>query len=268
MLENVRLSIIIPTYNSGAVIGRSLNSIVCQTFTDWEVLIMDGASSDNTVPVVQSFADDRIRIYSEPDNGIYDAMNKGIQQSRGEWLYFLGSDDWLLNENVFAEVFSDDIESFDVVYGEAEYSHLSDDFRGEWGRQNMFTNRCHQAIVYKKAFLEEVGGYNTDYKIYADFDLNLKWFLNKKYHNKYIGTAIAHFSAEGTSDGHTDLLFCKRQPLIYLTHGYWFMNNKQRAYCAFLAAKNTSGLKKCIYSMFSIFLRTVNKVSTLFVWKK
>lgn len=224
---------------------------------------MDGASTDDTVLVAESFGDLRIHVYSEPDKGIYDAMNKGIQKAEGEWLYFLGSDDWVLNEKVFSEVFSKDIEPYDVVYGEAEFDHLPDSFRGEWTQNNLFVNRCHQAILYKKQFLIEVGGYELCYKIYADFDLNLKWLFSKKYRNKYIATPIAHFSAAGTSDGKMDELFCNRQPIIYLKHGWHAMNRGQRAYCAFLAAHNSKGAAKWAYGCLSIILRVVNKSYSL-----
>ena len=77
----MKLSIIIPTYNSEKVIGRALESILCQTFSDYEVLVMDGASHDETTNVVKSYNDLKIKIFSEPDKGVYDAMNKGIRKS-------------------------------------------------------------------------------------------------------------------------------------------------------------------------------------------
>ena len=128
----MKLSIIIPTFNSASVLPKALGSIVSQTFTDWEVLIMDGVSTDDTLKVAQSYDDSRIRIYSEPDKGIYDAMNKGIKKAQGEWLYFLGSDDWLLNATVLNQIFSNDIEKYDVIYGDVESTHLDQLHHGEW----------------------------------------------------------------------------------------------------------------------------------------
>ena len=146
----MKLSIIIPTYNSASVLPKALDSIVGQTFGDWEVLIMDGVSTDDTLKVAQSYNDSRIRINSEPDKGIYDAMNKGIGKARGEWLYFLGSDDWLLNDNVLHDVFAQDADSYDVVYGEVEAPHLASNHSGEWTLQTIDRNRCHQAILYRR----------------------------------------------------------------------------------------------------------------------
>ena len=88
-----RLSIINPTFNSAKTLSRCLDSVISQSFTDWEVLMMDGVSNDDTIKIASSYQDSRIRIYSEPDKGIYDAMNKGIDKAHGEWLYFIDSDD-------------------------------------------------------------------------------------------------------------------------------------------------------------------------------
>ncbi|MBP5724119.1 MAG: glycosyltransferase [Bacteroidales bacterium] len=101
----MKLSIIIPTYNSSKIIGRALDSIVNQTMQDFEVLVMDGASTDNTGEIVASYNDERIKFYSEPDKGIYDAMTKGITKAQGESLYFISIDDWLINNNEFRSLF-------------------------------------------------------------------------------------------------------------------------------------------------------------------
>lgn len=109
-------SIIIPTYNSSATLGQALNSIIEQSFKDFEILIMDGASSDKTVAIAQKINDPRISIYSEPDSGVYDAMNKGIARARGEWVYFLGSDDWLINNTVLDKINAHISPDIDIIY--------------------------------------------------------------------------------------------------------------------------------------------------------
>lgn len=194
----MKLSIVIPTYNSSKVIKRALDSIVNQTMQDFEVLVMDGASTDNTGEIVASYNDERIKFYSEPDKGIYDAMNKGIAKAHGEWLYFIGSDDWLLDNNVLQSVFSLDIDKYDVVYGDVE-SDLSEKNRGEWTLYTLEYNRCHQAIFYRKTIFDKIGNYTLKYKIGADHDLNLKWFLNQEIKNVFINQKIAHFSSGGFS---------------------------------------------------------------------
>ena len=236
----MKLSIIIPTYNSASVLPKALDSIVCQTFTDWEVLIMDGVSTDDTLKIAQSYNDSRIRTYSEPDNGIYDAMNKGIKKAQGEWLYFLGSDDWLLVPDILQSIFYRDITDYDVVYGDVESEHLGPENSGEWTMANIDSNRCHQGIFYKKDVFKRLGYYNLEYPIWADYDLNLKWFFSKKIRKTYLPITIAHYSAGGFSTDNLDYQLLKYAPYLKLTRGWSFYSRKERRELIKLALKRKS----------------------------
>lgn len=223
------LSIIIPTFNSALTLRKALDSILSQTFRDYEVLVMDGASSDDTVKIAESYGDSRIKVFSKPDKGIYDAMNKGIAKSKGEWLYFLGSDDWLFDDEVLTNVFgTENISSYDVIYGDVVSKHLDIRARGEWRIEDTECNRCHQAIFYKRTFLSKVGGYNVKYKICADYDLNLKWFLNDRFKHKYIDLPVANFSDGGVSFGQYDDAFSRDFERIVLIRGYKKLSGEQR----------------------------------------
>ena len=252
----MKLSIIIPTYNSVSVLPKALDSIVGQTFGDWEVLIMDGVSTDDTLKVAQSYNDSRIRINSEPDKGIYDAMNKGIGKARGEWLYFLGSDDWLLNDNVLHDVFAQDADSYDVVYGEVDAPHLASNHSGEWTLQTIDRNRCHQAIFYRRSVVRRLGGYNTKYKIWADYDLNLKWFFDRKVKKKHIPTIIAHY-AEGGYSSVCDAEMLKDLSWILLVRGRRMFSGKEKKeliHEALLTEK--SPLKRRVLKLWQLALTT------------
>jgi len=199
----MKLSIIIPTYNSAKVIRKAIDSIINQTFDDWELLIMDGVSKDETVAIAKSYHNAKIRVFSENDKGIYDAMNKGIAKSNGEWLYFLGSDDWLYDNDVLRSVFIDsDISNYDVIYGEADAEQLDERHKGEWNVGNIEFNRCHQAIFYKKTVFGRLGSYNLKYKMMADWDFNLKWFFDKKLESQYLPICVAHYT-DGGASSHT-----------------------------------------------------------------
>ena len=180
---------------------------------------MDGASTDDTTKIAQSYNDSRIRIYSEPDKGIYDAMNKGILKAKGEWTYFLGSDDWLIHEGVLHNVFSQDINDYDVVYGDVDAPHLASAHSGAWSLETVDYNRCHQAILYKRAIFKRLGMYNLKYKIWADYDLNLKWFFDRKLKNKYIPIKIAHYSEGGFSCYQLDSELLDKLPWLKLVRG-------------------------------------------------
>ena len=172
------LSIVIPTYNSEGCIKLALSSILSQSFVDWEVLVMDGGSVDSTVSIANSFHDDRIKVFSEPDHGVYDAMNKGIDLSQGEWLYFLGSDDYLLHNHVLESVFTHSID-VDILYGDVESPHLKREYLGEWQVSQIMYNRCHQGIFYKKWLFDRYGRYELKYRVLADRAFNLKVFQSK-----------------------------------------------------------------------------------------
>ena len=227
----MNLSIIIPTFNSGKTLKCCLDSIVVQTYEDYEVLVMDGASDDNTISIAQSYKDERIRVYSEPDKGIYDAMNKGIDKSSGRWIYFLGSDDRLLNPQVLEKVsiYMDD--SYDVVYGEVE-SQLPDIHRGVWTLSTIHANRCHQAIFYNRRYYDNGLRYNLKYCLLADYDINLSWFLQPdKYVYKHIPVIVAYYSMEGLSSKYRDTIFYNDYEQLLLKYGNNSLTPKYKKRC-------------------------------------
>ncbi len=112
-------SVIIPVLNGEQTIGAAIDSIRLQSFLDFELIIMDGGSSDSTIMVAQSLAKNfsQCNILSSKDRGIYDAMNRAIALSKGEWIYFLGSDDKLQDSRVLEAVNSAVTPDIDVIYG-------------------------------------------------------------------------------------------------------------------------------------------------------
>jgi glycosyltransferase involved in cell wall biosynthesis len=193
-------SIIIPTYNSGATIRRCLESLAVQTFTDFEVLVMDGVSTDDTLRITEELAgafQGRIRITSEPDKGVYDAMNKGILGARGKWLLFLGSDD-RLNDDLVLEKASASLRTSreDIVYGSVIFQHCRVNYGGPFslGKILLEGNICHQAIFYNKTVFEKIGVYDLAYKIYADYDYNVRCFSSKLIRHKYIDLIISEYN--------------------------------------------------------------------------
>lgn len=252
----MKLSIIIPTYNSSSVLSRAIDSILEQSFTDYEILIMDGASKDDTVGIALAYKRPEIRIFSERDNGIYDAMNKGIAKSRGEWLYFLGSDDWLMDGSVLQKVFdTENMYEYDVVYGDVEAEHLPPQCHGKWTFEDIYFNRCHQAIFYRRNFLERQGGYNLKYPIAADYDLNLKWLLGRRFRSLFIDETVAHFSDAGVSTlGGGDRIFLKDRPRLLLTRGFLKLSRRQRKMLLFDVLNGNAAGRSLIWIAKAIYL--------------
>ncbi len=201
-------SIIVPTYNSTSTITNTIDSIINQRYSDFEILIIDGKSSDNTLEIIQQYKDSRIKIFSEPDDGVYDAMNKGIKIAKGEWLYFLGSDD-KLKPNTLGELIKYDINDFDLIYGDVQKIPSNIIYDGKFDLKKLFSrNICHQAIFTKKKIFENEGVFNIKYKTLADYALNIKVFT-KNYNIKYLPIIIASYHENGLSANYFDYYFWK-----------------------------------------------------------
>lgn len=194
-------SIIIPTFNSSKTIKKCLKSILEQTFDDFEILLIDGLSTDDTIAISKSFNDSRIKTYSEKDSGIYDAMNQGIAYAEGKWFYFLGSDDSLHNLNVLHDVkliieanpqskflYGDVLTSANYVQAYKDYTY----------QKLISLNICHQAIFYDHSLFARER-YNLKYVICADWDFNLKVFRQK---NSPINMdlVVANYNLNGASN--------------------------------------------------------------------
>jgi len=203
------ISIIMPTYNSANHIRGALDSILNQTFADFEILIIDGLSSDETVTIAKSFNDKRIRIFSERDKGIYDAMNKGIKNVHGDWVYFLGSDDRLYSNTVLQELAPYFIEEkIDVIYGDVHSSRFNGRYDGEFDKEKIKDkNICHQAIFFRKKIFKTTGLFDLKYPTHADWDHNLKWFLNSKIKRKFVDIIVAEYADGGFSSCISDTMF-------------------------------------------------------------
>jgi len=198
------LSIIIPTYNSCETLEKCLESILNQTFEDFEIIIMDGNSNDSTVQIAKNYYNDKIKIFSENDCGVFDAMNKAINRAKGEWLYFLGSDDELY-ENVtlkkiayFFKSNSKIIYGNIIVHQDAGWAKNGQIYDGFFSKEKIIQNNiCHQSIFYHKDVFNSIGYYNQKYSISADHDFNIRACALFEF--QYVDLIIAKFKGGGLS---------------------------------------------------------------------
>lgn len=217
------ISIIIPTKNSERYIKNCLTSILAQTFDDYEIIIKDAQSSDDTLKIIKSFNDERIKLFSEADSGIYDAMNKGIKVARGNWLYFLGSDDEIHNNSVFKNIFeflnsssSMIVYGNVVVNGDAGWALDGQIYDGNFSKCKIIAkNICHQSIFYHKKVFEKMGLYDTNYPICADHEFNIRSCSIFKF--EFINIIVANFKGGGLSS-HSDNTFVSDFHSIVLKH--------------------------------------------------
>lgn len=207
-MNPIMFSIIIPTFNSSNTINMCLESVLNQTFSNFEIIIIDGVSDDNTLELINIYQKEHsnIKIYSEADNGIYDAMNKGIKLANGNWLFFLGSDDTFFNFDILNQI-NDFIgeTSKKVIYGNVKiignttWAKNNEIYAGRFNTKKILNqNICHQAIFYNLQFVNEtIGSYNTSYKKSADWDFNLKCWAKQEF--EFINITVANYSVEGFS---------------------------------------------------------------------
>ncbi|WP_231490258.1 glycosyltransferase family 2 protein [Pedobacter sp. Leaf170] len=200
------LSIIIPTYNSSKKLKSCIDSIINQSITDFEILIIDGISNDDTLDIARSYNDERIKIISEPDRGIYDAMNKGIEIAKGKWLYFLGSDDELYCEKVLEEILKFDSEIIDILYGNV---CVQSQIVGELYNIDILLSKniCHQSIFYKNEVFKKIGKFKEVYVAAADWQHNIRWMKNRRIKSKYVSEIVATYNPYGFSSYIDDKLF-------------------------------------------------------------
>ena len=216
-------TIIVPTYNASATIAACIESVMNQHFKNFELLIMDGNSTDTTVQIIKSYFTqfNSIRLVTEKDKGIYDAMNKGISLSKPSWLYFMGGDDKFYNSNVLQNVF-DQIERLpevEIVYGNVWSERFNGIYDGEFNYSKiLIQNISHQAIFFRKEIFEKTGDFNLKYTAQADWDHNLKWILSDKIEKRYIDIIIAYYADGGFSSLNGDDVFYHDLTLNYLLY--------------------------------------------------
>jgi len=216
-------SIILPTLNAESVIAACLDSIAGQTLRDYEVLVLDGLSRDHTAAVIgrcQASLGGRLTLCSERDQGIYDAMNRGVARARGQWLYFLGADDRLHHPQILEQVaaFLRANPDCRLAYGDVILRSTSSRYGGAFDLDELLFRRniCHQAIFYRRDVFAGIGPYNLRYRIWADWDLNLRCFGNPALVARYMDIVVADYDDTGGLSLKEDEELRKRLPVFIL----------------------------------------------------
>lgn len=199
-----KISIITVVYNNVRDISYTLSSIAGQTYPNMEYIIVDGASTDGTLDVVKDYAEYVDTLISEKDDGIYDAMNKGLACATGDYVLFLNSGDELYNETTVQTIVERG-KGADIIYGETKLVDENRQIIGDrrhkapqqfdWKSFRYGMNICHQAIYVKRAITQP---YNTQYQLSADVD----WVINaaKKARSAVnIGEYVAKYLVGGMS---------------------------------------------------------------------
>lgn len=200
------ISIITVVFNGSATLQATLDSVAAQSFQDYEYIVVDGGSTDGTLAILRSNGGVVTRWISEPDAGIYDAMNKGVALTAGRWLYFIGANDTLSNSLAQVAPFLQDPQA--IYYGNV-YRPVADRiYDGHFSALKLAArNICHQAIFYPRAVWSRYR-YDTRYPIYADYDLNMRCYADPSLRLVHIPVTVAVFvDADGVSATRRDPAF-------------------------------------------------------------
>lgn len=206
----MKISIITVAYNSRDTISSAIDSVLSQKYGDIEYIIIDGASSDGTVDIVKKYGEKLSKFISEPDKGIYDAMNKGIKLVSGDIVGILNSDDMYANDTVLSEV-AKTFESTgaDAVYGDLVYVDNDDTNKvvrywksGEYttgGFRNGW-HPAHPAFFVKRRVYEKYGMFDTSFDISSDFELMLRFLEKYRIKAAYLPKVLIRMRLGGASN--------------------------------------------------------------------
>ena len=207
------ISIITATYNSAETINDTIKSVLCQTNKDFEYIIVDGGSTDETIDIVKSYESEfsgRLKWVSEKDKGIYDAMNKGIKMASGDIIGILNSDDYYTSDDILqtiADAFK--CQDVDAIYGDIHFIKDGDPdkcvryyssrmFSPFWLRFGFMP--AHPSFYCKREVFEKSGLYRLDYKIGSDYEMMVRLFRKYKISSRYVPKDFVTMRTGGASN--------------------------------------------------------------------
>ena len=206
----MKISIITATYNNKKTIADTLYAVSSQTYKNIEHIIIDGKSTDNTLKIIEEQKNDKIKIISEKDNGIYDALNKGIKHATGEVIGFLHSDDIYADNNAIKYVVEKfNTEKTDSLYADLQYVSKNDINKviRNWKSGKYHIKKLkqgwmppHPTFFVKNEIYEKHGIFNTNYKIAADYDLMLRFLGKHKITTTYLPLTLIKMRVGGESN--------------------------------------------------------------------
>lgn len=203
----MKVSIITVTYQSEKTLKDTLESVLKQTYSNYEHIIVDGKSKDATMQIVKQYEakyEGKLKYISEKDKGIYDAMNKGIQMATGDIIGILNSDDIYAKETVLETI----VNTFEQTNCDGTYANLifmdaetmtkpQRIWKSPTGKLEDGWHPAHPTLYLKKEVYDQIGLFNLQYKIVADYDFMIRMLKNKQIHLEYIDEDIIYMRARG-----------------------------------------------------------------------
>lgn len=205
----MKISIVTVVFNRKEQISNAIKSVQGQTYKDLEQVIVDGGSTDGTMEIIRDLSLPNTKIISEKDDGIYDAINKGIRNSSGDIIGIMHSDDQYSNDNVLKDIVElFDVHDVDAIYGDIAYINWKNPtkvlryFSSEKYLQKGILNGwipAHTSIFFKKDVFEKYGFYKTDYRIASDVDFIIRVFFVNRIRTFYYKKLLIYMGVGGVS---------------------------------------------------------------------
>ena len=246
----MKISIITVVWNNQKTIKDAIGSVLEQTYKNIEYIIIDGASTDGTVEIIQSYEDKISKFVSEPDKGLYDAMNKGINLATGDVVGILNSDDFYIDKNIINKIVKEfeekEVDSLfaDLIFVKPE--NLTKTVR-YYDSSKCFPNKfqyalypAHPTFFVKRKVYEKYGLFKIDYKIAADFDIMARFLYTNKISFTYLNEPIIKMRIGGVSTSFSSI---------------WINSLEQLRVC------KENGIKT---NLFKIFFKYPSKILGLF----
>lgn len=257
-----KVSIITITYNNAEGLLRTIKSVIAQSYVDYEYIIIDGGSKDNTIDIIKQFSNKITYWVSEPDKGVYNAMNKGIAVAKGDYLHFLNSGDCYASKDVLAQIFSQE-HTLPLLRGIqiCDYGDRTERWTNLGDRPvtlyDMYVNTMlHQATLIRRDMFEKYGLYDESLKIVSDWKFFLQLILAGE-NSTFLNVEIVLFEMDGisTNKAHGELHLKERDEVTKALFPTYLLTDYQRlkclekdAYISELVKKN-----KTLFSIFKVF---------------
>jgi glycosyltransferase involved in cell wall biosynthesis len=248
-MQEFKISLVTATYNAEATIARCIESVISQQYKNIEYIIIDGGSKDKTLEIVGKYKDFINIFLSEPDKGVYDAMNKGIVRATGNVIGTLNADDFFASDDILESVANTFAEQqADIIYGDLDYIDSNDKIIRKWRSKN-YANGVfnlgwmppHPTFYCKKELFERLGLYSLDYGTAADYELMLRFIHQKSIRIHYINKVMVKMQCGGMSN---------KNP-----------TNRVRAWKSDLRAMRSNGIA---FPLFTMIIKPLRKIVQYF----
>jgi glycosyltransferase involved in cell wall biosynthesis len=207
-VQNISITLITVTYNAGATIARCIESVIAQNFKNLEYIVIDGGSTDNTLQIINQYKDHIDILISEPDKGMYDAINKGIQRAGSDIIGTLNADDIFADNDVLSTIsaiFA--APGVDILYGNLDYVDVNETIVRKWrtksytkGFYNFGWMPAHPTFYCRRSLFNSLGFYSLEYGTAADYELMLRFMHNTNLNAFFLNRVIVKMQIGGVSN--------------------------------------------------------------------